>query len=205
MFMTYGDIAVPELHERFESRALARFEALAVHIAVRRRDSATPRRWRSRNTTPGTRKASPRKRATSCSAGCSARVDQPRGPAEGAAAERYPAGQQRLAAAAGAGDHRARQRALAAVRPGGLQARDRVQLRARRQRGQPRAGGRGAGAGYAARRRRERRADRAGARGAAPAGTAPARDRRRRLSLRPAAAADGDVAARCTAATRWRC
>ena len=34
VFMSYGDLAVSELHERFESRALARFEALPVHIAV---------------------------------------------------------------------------------------------------------------------------------------------------------------------------
>jgi len=34
VFMSYGDLPVTELHERFESRALARFEALPVHIAV---------------------------------------------------------------------------------------------------------------------------------------------------------------------------
>lgn len=34
VFMSYGDIPVTELHQRFEDRALQRFESLAVHIEV---------------------------------------------------------------------------------------------------------------------------------------------------------------------------
>jgi hypothetical protein len=34
VFLSYGDIPAAELHERFESRALARFEHLDIHIAV---------------------------------------------------------------------------------------------------------------------------------------------------------------------------
>ena len=72
VFMSYGDIAVPELHERFEiARAGTLRGAGGAHRGARR-EALRRAGARSRNTTPGKRKAIPRRRATSCSAGCSA-------------------------------------------------------------------------------------------------------------------------------------